>query len=107
MAGISYVFDANERFGLGIPVELLAAPEGFEELCLGFQSTVANEAWVERVKVGVVCGEAGELPAEEVTGLGARECRGGERARPNGGPRRWGEHGWSRVIEVVAVSRVR
>ena len=89
MAGISYVFGVDERLRVSIPFELLAATDGLEQPGSGFESTVADETRVERVKVGVEGAEAGP-PPKESTGLGAWECRGGgERARPDGGPGRW------------------
>jgi len=88
VAGISYVSGPSERFDISIPFECLAATDSFEQLRSGLESTVANETRVERVKMGFIGGEAG-LPAKESTCLGAWECRGGERARPDGGPRGW------------------
>jgi hypothetical protein len=67
VAGISYVLGADERSSLGIPLELLAATDSLEQLGPSLESTVANETWIERVKVRVVGGKTW-LPAKECTG---------------------------------------
>jgi hypothetical protein len=74
---MSEVSGSEERLRLRVPFELLAATDSLEKLGFGFKSAVANEAWVERVKVRVEGAGAG-LPPKESAGLSARECRGGE-----------------------------
>lgn len=69
VAGISHVFGAEEGLDLKIPFELLATTDSLEQLGLGFESELAIETWVERVKVGVAGCEAGPPPRKS-TGLG-------------------------------------
>lgn len=81
VASISYVLGAEVRLGFDIPVILLAATEGLEQLRPDFDGTVADGARVDRI-----------TPAEEGAGLGVGECRSGERARPDRGPRGRRDH---------------
>ena len=49
VACISYVLGAEVRLGFDIPVILLTATEGLEQLCSDFDSTVADGARVDRI----------------------------------------------------------
>lgn len=100
MAGPSLLLQGEDWLDVRVPLKLLSTADGLEQLCFGFAVVVANEAGIQRIEVRVIRGEEGGARAEDCTGLRTCDCRSGEysgsgeRARPDGGPGRWVEHGW-------------
>lgn len=100
MASPSLLLQREDRLYVRVPLKLLSTADGLEQLCFGFAVVVANEAGIQRIEVRVIRGEERGARAEDRTGLRTCDCRsgeygrGGEGARPDCGPRGWGEHGW-------------